>query len=59
MNLATHLSSFILGMSTYLIYRRYMEDRAAGEGSRSTRFFEFIAMNVGVRYPMYLLSLSL
>ena len=61
MNPATHLSSFLLGMATCLIYRRYMEDRAAGEGSNSssTRFFEFIAMNVGVRYPMYLLSIAL
>lgn len=61
MNPLMHVSSFLLGMSTCLIYRRYMEDRATGLGgnSASSRTFEFIAMNVAVRYPLYLVALGL
>ena len=61
MNPLMHLSSFLLGMATCLIYRRYMEDRSTGEGgnSSSSRTFEFIAMNVSVRYPLYLIALAL
>lgn len=61
MNPLIHLSSFLFGMATCLIYRRYMEDRATAEGgnSSSSRTFEFIAMNVSVRYPLYLVALGL